>query len=309
MKTWSKLFLIIAGIALGFSIREFFTPQVQGAKIITVASRGQNYQIATLAATVGEVLREQNFDLSVVQVLPTVEAPVQSGMVVEVTRSVNVVVRDGGEETGAVTAALTVGDFLRENQIGLAATDQITPPLWSFVGEGMEIVIDRIVDLEVMETKSVPFAVVRQNDANAYYGQEALIQSGRDGEREQKFLITYKNGVEIARKLLADRAVRAPQDEIRNFGTKIEIVERVEGRASWYAYRDCMCAAHPFYDKGRFVRVTATNSGKSVIVQINDRGPDQSIHPDRVIDLDAVVYRELAPLGSGTIAVKTELLR
>src|SRR3989344_3436862 len=70
-----------------------------------------------------------------------------------------------GAETGAVPAALTVGDFLRENQIGLAATDQISPPLWSFVGEGMEIVIDRIVDLEVMETKSVPFAVVRQNDA------------------------------------------------------------------------------------------------------------------------------------------------
>ena len=309
MKFWRNAVFLFLGLVAGFVIRELFTPQVQGAKIITVTSRGQNYQIATLASTVGEALREQNFDLNAAQVLPAAEAPVQSGMVVEVTRSVRVVVRDGGAETGAVTAALTVGDFLRENQVGLAATDQITPPLWSFVGEGMEIVIDRIVDLEVMETKSVPFAVVRQNDANAYYGQEALIQSGRDGEREQKFLITYKNGVEIARKLLADRAVRAPQDEIRNFGTKIEIVERVEGRASWYAYRDCMCAAHPFYDKGRFVRVTATNSGKSVIVQINDRGPDQSIHPDRVIDLDAVVYRELAPLGSGTIAVKTELLR
>ena len=31
--------------------------------------------------------------------------------------------------------------------------------------------------------------------------------------------------------------------------------------------------------------------------------------PDRVIDLDAVAYKALAPLGSGTIAVKTELLK
>ena len=257
----------------------------------------------------GEVLAEQNFDLDRNKITLSPDSAVQSGMVVEVNRSITINIRDGGAAAEVVTSALTVGDLLYERKIALAATDRLDPSPESFLGEGMVLTIDRIVDLEVVETERIPYALTLQHDPAAYYGQEAVTQRGVDGQTEKTFLITYKNGVEIARVLLSQRVIAAAQQEIRSFGTKIEVIEAVEGRASWYAYKDCMCAAHPFYEKGRFVRVTAVNSGKSVIVKINDRGPDRSVHPDRIIDLDATAYRELAPLGSGTIAVKTELLR
>ena len=120
-------------------------------------------------------------------------------------------------------------------------------------------------------------------------------------------MITYKNGVEIKRHLLSETVVRIPQTEQRRLGTRIEVEQTEQGRASWYAYKGCLCAAHPSYMKGRYVRVTA--GGKSVIVRINDRGPDQSIYPDRVIDLDSVAFKQLAPLGAGTIGVRAELLK
>ncbi|MFH0840872.1 MAG: RlpA-like double-psi beta-barrel domain-containing protein [bacterium] len=81
------------------------------------------------------------------------------------------------------------------------------------------------------------------------------------------------------------------------------------GKASWYGYQNCDCAASPDFPKGSLIRVSALNSNKSVIVTINDWGPERDKHPERVIDLDKVAFEKLAPLGSGVIDVKIEPLR
>jgi rare lipoprotein A len=80
-----------------------------------------------------------------------------------------------------------------------------------------------------------------------------------------------------------------------------------EGYASWYAYKNCDCAASPDFPKGSYVKVTRTNDPtKSVVVRINDFGPVRAIHPDRVIDLDKVAFQKIAPLGAGLTHVTVE---
>lgn len=80
-----------------------------------------------------------------------------------------------------------------------------------------------------------------------------------------------------------------------------------EGVASWYAYKGCNCAASPDFPKGSYVKVTRINDpSKSVIVCINDYGPERDIFPDRVIDLDKVAFTQIAPLGAGLTRVKVE---
>lgn len=82
------------------------------------------------------------------------------------------------------------------------------------------------------------------------------------------------------------------------------------GTASWYAYKGCDCAASPDYPKGTFLVVTrADDPTRSVTVQVNDYGPDRSIFPDRVIDLDSVAFKKLASLGAGVIDVTVKLLQ
>jgi len=67
-----------------------------------------------------------------------------------------------------------------------------------------------------------------------------------------------------------------------------------EGVASWYAYKDCDCAASPDYPKGTELLVTNTENGKQVIVTINDFGPERDIFPERVIDLDVTAFKKIA---------------
>ncbi|MDI3496545.1 MAG: hypothetical protein PWQ35_566 [Patescibacteria group bacterium] len=80
------------------------------------------------------------------------------------------------------------------------------------------------------------------------------------------------------------------------------------GKASWYKYKDGLFAASPDYPKGTKLRVYNTSNGKSVEVTVNDYGPDRSIHPDRVIDLDKVAFEKIAPLKAGVVPVKVEVI-
>lgn len=83
-----------------------------------------------------------------------------------------------------------------------------------------------------------------------------------------------------------------------------------EGVASWYKYKYCNCAASTIYPKGTKLKVTnisgSARNGKSVIVKVNDYGPDPKIHPDRVIDLDYVAYKAIGKVRGGTMMVRVE---
>jgi D-alanyl-D-alanine carboxypeptidase len=80
------------------------------------------------------------------------------------------------------------------------------------------------------------------------------------------------------------------------------------GKASWYQYKGGLYAASPDFPKGSKIRVFNTLNNKYVDVEINDYGPDRSIHPDRVIDLDKRAFDSIADLGAGIINVKVQPL-
>lgn len=78
------------------------------------------------------------------------------------------------------------------------------------------------------------------------------------------------------------------------------------GYATWYSHKGGLYAASPDFPKGSKLRVVNLENNKSVIVEINDFGPDQKVYPDRVIDLDKVAYAKLSSIRGGKIKVHIE---
>jgi rare lipoprotein A len=90
-----------------------------------------------------------------------------------------------------------------------------------------------------------------------------------------------------------------------------------EGTASWYGRKFngghtssgeaydmyAMTAAHPTLPIPSYARVTALETGKSVIVRINDRGP---FHSNRIIDLSYTAAHKLGITGRGQGLVRVE---
>ena len=66
-----------------------------------------------------------------------------------------------------------------------------------------------------------------------------------------------------------------------------------------------LTAAHPTLPFGSRVRVTNLANGRSVVVRINDRGPNVK---GRVIDLSNAAARELQFISQGTTRVRLEVL-
>lgn len=92
---------------------------------------------------------------------------------------------------------------------------------------------------------------------------------------------------------------------------------RQEGLASWYGRRFhgkktasgepydmyAMTAAHPTLPIPSYARVTSLESGRSVVVRINDRGP---FHGKRIIDLSYAAASKLGYIKQGSARVRVE---
>jgi len=82
------------------------------------------------------------------------------------------------------------------------------------------------------------------------------------------------------------------------------------GEASWYAYKNGNFAASRDFPKGTQIKITnqavGANQGKSVIVTINDYGPE--LKTNRIIDLDKIAFKKIGNLADGVMPVKIEVI-
>ena len=78
------------------------------------------------------------------------------------------------------------------------------------------------------------------------------------------------------------------------------------GDASWYKYKGGLFAASPDFKAGTVLKVTNLGNNKSVLVTVNDFGPNRKSHPTRVVDLDAVAFSKIASTKAGVAKIKIE---
>ncbi len=75
-----------------------------------------------------------------------------------------------------------------------------------------------------------------------------------------------------------------------------------EGEASWYRYHNCNCAASRHYPPGTLLEVTDLHTEKSVIIEVNDYGPEE--WTGRIIDLDLFAFEQLTEKWRGLTQVR-----
>lgn len=79
-----------------------------------------------------------------------------------------------------------------------------------------------------------------------------------------------------------------------------------QSRYRSFAYKNGLYTASRHYPKGTKLKITRLLSGKSIIVTVNDYGPES--RTGRLVDLDKEAFKKIASLGAGLIYVKVEEL-
>jgi len=284
--------------------RRVFAPDMDYSKNITLKDNGSVFFASTKARTVSDFLATQNIILSEFdQVCPKKNQPLVSGTTVFIRRAVKIKITVDGQTVENYTLTSNVRNIISENNITLSRLDQTVPSLDSLPTDNLKITITRINVEEKIIPEDINFKTIEKTDAKLSWREKRIEQKGEKGIKEVKYKITYRNGKEISRVVLEKKITKDPITEIIVQGTYVKTGKIHKGLGTWYAWKGGLFAASPWLPMGSYARVINQVNGKSVIVQINDRGP---FGPNRIIDLDKVAFAKIASIGAGVINVKVE---
>lgn len=184
----------------------------------------------------------------------------------------------------------------------LNPNDIIVPGVKESVSNGSTISITRINYADISKTESIPFQTVYQGSTSLAFGTIKAIISGITGSKKDTYRITYKDGDEVSRSLMASKITQAKRDAKILRGAVI-------GKASYVnaGVYPAMSTAFRGY-KGRYLFVTNLNNGKSVKVKVVDFGP--RVETGKIIDLSQDAFEALGVSHSQGIIqrVMVELL-
>lgn len=237
---------------------------------------------------------------------PNRNALLTAGTIITLHSAKEFTITDNNEPRSFTGSALSVQEALEQAGVTLAGADFVEPSLETAVTPGMNIAVTRVTVSEETEETKIPFKKVEEEDDSLSFLVKKVAQKGEPGILTTRYKVSRHNDKVVAKEKIEETVTKEPINEKTVVGTKVTVVKKHSGGASWYAHTGTLAAANPWLPFGSYVRVTNTANGKSVIVKINDRGP---FGAGRIIDLDKVAFAKIADLGTGVINVVMEEIK
>lgn len=254
-----------------------------------------------------KALQEAGFsDMSEAEITPEKNQPLYAGTVVWIKPARTIIIKDNEEEKKVRVAARTVTEALEKSQTKLEGADFVEPGLEAALSNSDVLEVTRVTVSEEAEETSIPFTKTEEEDDSISFLVKKVVQKGEPGVLQTRYKVSRHNGKVVAKEKIDETVIKEPVSEKKVIGTKVTVVKKHSGLASWYAHTGTLAAANPWLPFGSYVRVTNKANGKSVIVTINDRGP---FGAGRIIDLDRVAFEKIADLGSGVVDIVMEEIK
>ncbi|MDI6600912.1 MAG: ubiquitin-like domain-containing protein [Thermoanaerobacteraceae bacterium] len=186
--------------------------------MVSVDGTVQSYK--TYKTTVGELLTEKNIELEPEdEVYPGIDVKLEDDMVITIKKAVPIVLTDGGVTKELKTTEETVGDFLKAKGIVLGDKDKVFPNPDDRLVPYVNVKITRIEEKTLVEQKKLPYDVTKRENRNMDQGTTKVVQEGEEGLAEVTYNVTYEDGKEKTREVLAERIIKQPLSKIVEVGT------------------------------------------------------------------------------------------
>ncbi len=177
----------------------------------------------TTALTVGGALAEAQAPVYQGDtVFPPLDARLQPGQRIVITRSTPIRVTADGRTMGTRTQRSSVGDALAELGVMATGLDIVFPSLETALRPELEIKITRVREDVVYEEQRTPFQTVYSGDDSLPIDSQRVANPGVEGVRRKRFRIRWEDGVEVAREMEDDWLASEPQNRVIAYGRQIE---------------------------------------------------------------------------------------
>jgi uncharacterized protein YabE (DUF348 family) len=208
--------------SVGAAIADGSRVVVQRGRELTLTIDGQARSFWTTAPTVGQALADLGRTAGDLELSADRSRPIPlSGLSVSATTLHTVSLVDGVAPPRSLsTAARTVGEVLRTNDIDVAATDVVTPASSAAVTDGLSIVIQRRTTATLASTVALPQpADLTVNDPDLDQGTRKVVK-GHPGVAVVRGIATLLNGRVIATKEIARVTVTPAVATTIHLGTR-----------------------------------------------------------------------------------------
>lgn len=143
------------------------------------------------------------------------------GTVITIDRSIPVTLDVNGFPANTRTRAKTVGEFLKEKNIILGKTGQVSPGLSAPLASGQTIHVTRDGTGIQSVVETIPMSIQTIQDDSLAYGTSAIRQAGSDGQKVQTYRIIVKDGQVVSKTLVQEVVTAEPVTEIVVQGTNL----------------------------------------------------------------------------------------
>ncbi len=221
-----KPFLIVLGCFAGIGALFFSLPKVYANpfKKVTIVDGYGEYTLLTKASTVGEIYKSGILNLKESDSTVSLDTPVNSGMTVYVDRSIVVNVISGGTNIKLRTKNGTAREILNQAGISFRETDSFNMSLDEPLKNGDTVVHAMIETKTVTKRVALNYDTVTVEDSTLEKGKTDVIFSGENGYKNVSYLITYQDGVEMARVIASEKVVKEPVSRKIAVGTMERVV-------------------------------------------------------------------------------------
>ncbi len=141
---------------------------------------------------------------------------------------------DGQERSYPQPIAITVGEFLRQAKVELGSLDEVTPPLFTQISDGMHITVARVEETQECENQELAFHENRIPNEGLSPGEEQVAQAGQSGVEEICYRVTTRDGKQQDRVPVRTTVITAPQDAIIYVGPSGQLdTVQIEGTLAY----------------------------------------------------------------------------
>lgn len=195
--------------------------EYDAANKVLLTIDGETEEYFTPASTVGEFFQQEGFTFSEHDKIShnNIEV-VTEDMEITVTKAYEVTVNDGDKEKKVWTTGGTVKELLQRNNIPFTKSDKIKPGLKKDVKEDTKVTIIHVEKKQEEVTEDIPYQTEEKEDSTLEKGQTKVVSEGEEGELVKTIEVTYENGKEIDREVIAEDVKKESENKVIAIGTK-----------------------------------------------------------------------------------------
>lgn len=214
---------------------------VRYGRLLTVTIDGVQKEFWTTATTVLSAIDELGIrDAEDAKLSVSRDAAVgREGLSVTITTPKDVTIKADGKTHTVESTSATVADLLTELGITLDSDDTVSQDLSGTVTDGLKVAVQRVEVKKVTKSKELDYKSVTKNDADLGQGIRKTTQTGKKGEAEVTYRVTYVDGKATTRKVVKQVVITKPVNEVVTVGTNTRTGLNLARAAMWDRIARC----------------------------------------------------------------------